>query len=84
MSKETELLEEIQKLTRRLAELESERTANAGKTSTSAESNNPSVTVLHTNNATNAKPDNYSDGPWHEWISHFKPCAQINGWNEAQ
>ena len=80
MSRETELLEEIQKLTRRLAELETERSTDAGETSLT----NPSVTFLQTNNATKAKPDNYSDGPWHEWISHFKLCAEINGWNEAQ
>jgi chorismate mutase len=37
--------------------------------------------VVHVNNQ-KAKPDNYSDGPWNEWISHFKLCAQINNWDD--
>ena len=30
------------------------------------------------------KPNNYSDGQWNEWISHFNLCADINQWNNTQ
>ena len=42
-----------------------------------------SFAVIQPNNS-KAKTDNYSDGPWGEWISHFKLCAEINNWNDAQ
>ena len=31
-----------------------------------------------------AKPDVYRDGPWEEWVNHFKLCADINQWDEEQ
>ena len=42
-----------------------------------------SFVMIQPNNS-KAKTDNYSDGPWGEWISHFKLCAEINYWNDAQ
>ena len=42
-----------------------------------------SFAMIQPNNS-KAKPDNYSKGPWGEWISHFKLCAEINNWNDAQ
>ena len=71
-----ELLQEIERLTKRVEELE--KTENDATSSSSL--NFPVVQV----NNQKAKPDNYSDGPWNEWISHFKLCAQINNWDDRQ
>lgn len=76
MTDEVEIREEIVRLTRRLEELE--RSESETTTTTT-----PSLTVVETNNS-KAKPDNYSDGPWPEWINHFKLCADINKWNDTQ
>jgi hypothetical protein len=71
-----ELLQEIERLTKRVEELE--KTENDATPSSSL-----NLPVVQVNNQ-KAKPDNYSDGPWNEWISHFKLCAQINNWDDTQ
>ena len=74
MAKESQLLEKIQRLTNRLDELEkSENDATPSS----------SLAMVQLNNV-KAKPDNYSDGSWNEWISHFKLCAEINKWDDTQ
>lgn len=82
MSRETELQEEIERLTKRLEELEKSE-SETSTTHSTLPSTNASVTVVQANNV-KAKPDNYSDGPWNEWISHFKLCAEINEWSDKQ
>jgi hypothetical protein len=71
-----ELLQEIERLTKRVEELE--KTENDATPSSSL-----NLPVVQVNNQ-KAKPDNHSDGPWNEWISHFKLCAQINNWDDTQ
>ena len=69
-----ELREEIVRLTSRLSELETPETGTPATTS---------LTLVETNNA-KVKPENYSDGPWQDWVRHFKLCAEINKWNDLQ
>ena len=70
----SQLLEKIQRLTKRLDEFEkSENDATPSS----------SLAMVQLNNV-KAKPDNYSDGSWNEWISHFKLCAEINKRDDTQ
>ena len=74
-----ELLEEIERLTKRVEELE--KTENDAMVATPSSSLN--MPVVQVNNQ-KAKTDSYSGGLWNEWISHFKLCAQINNWDDTQ
>jgi hypothetical protein len=57
----TELLQEIERLTKRVEELE--KTENDATPTSSL-----NLLLVQVNNQ-KAKPDNYSDGLWNEWIS---------------
>ncbi len=76
MSNEAELREEIVKLTEKLREYEARSESEPATTATS-------VTVVESNNV-KAKPENYADGSWDEWINHFNLCADVNRWDETQ
>ena len=77
MSQE-DLLIEIERLAKRVEELEKDEHDGATPSSSLA-----MPTMVQVNNV-KAKPDTYSDGPWAEWISHFKLCANINNWDDVQ
>ena len=76
MSNEAELREEIVKLTTKLREYEVRSESEPASTATS-------LTVVESNNV-KAKPGNYADGSWDEWINHFNLCANVNRWDETQ
>ena len=76
MSTEEELREKVAEVTRRIATYELQE-------ATIPSSRENSHTILQTA-IPRAKPDQFSDGNWSEWISHFGLCVKANGWNEDQ
>ena len=77
MAEQQELRLEVQRLTKLVEEMQKPDDETTPSTATT------SFAMIQPNNS-KAKPDNYSEGPWGEWISHFKLCAEINNWNDAQ
>ena len=77
MAEQQELRLEVQRLTKLVEEMQKPDDETTPSTATT------SFAMIQPN-TWKAKPDNYSEGPWGEWISHFKLCAEINNWNDAQ
>ena len=77
MEEQQELRLEVQRRTKLVEETQKPDEGTKPSTATT------SFAMIQPNNS-KAKTDNYSDGPWGEWISRFKLCAEINNWNDAQ
>ena len=43
-----------------------------------------SVATIKSTVNSRAKADVYKDGPWEEWMNHFKLCTEINEWDKKQ
>ena len=70
---EKNLEAEVEELTRRLRIMEEEMSERS-----------TSVATVKSAVNSRAKPDVYKDGPWEEWMNHFKLCTEINKWDEKQ
>ena len=71
MAEQQGLRLEVQRLTKLVEEMQKPDDETTPSTATT------SLAMIHQINS-KAKPDNYSEGPRGEWISHFKLCAEIN------